>query len=113
MRVGSINKYGCLLSFSVVSKIGGAIFIRENLARRIVTGMAMVPRGEVGLIFAELGRTTKLLNNEIYTTLVVVIADTTLFTPFWLRLFYKNFGQYLDDGEPERDTDVDIEKPKV
>ncbi len=93
-----------LTAMAVVSKMGGAIFIREKLARRIVIGMAMVPRGEVGLIFAELGRTTKLLNNEIYTTLVMVIAYTTLFTPFWLRLFYKNFGQYLDDSESEQDS---------
>ncbi len=90
-----------LTALAVVSKMGGAIFVRENLARRLVIGMAMVPRGEVGLIFAELGRTTKLLNNEIYTTLVIVIAYTTLFTPFWLRLFYKNFGKYLDDKEAE------------
>ncbi|MCP4486275.1 MAG: cation:proton antiporter [Gammaproteobacteria bacterium] len=93
-----------LTVLAVISKMGGAIFIREKLARRIVIGMAMVPRGEVGLIFAELGRTTKLLNNEIYTTLVMVIAYTTLFTPFWLRLFYKNFGKYLDDKEPEQDS---------
>ncbi|MCP3687251.1 MAG: cation:proton antiporter [Gammaproteobacteria bacterium] len=88
-----------LTALAVISKIGGALLIREKLARRIVVGMAMVPRGEVGLIFAELGRTTRLLNNEIYTTLVIVIAYTTLFTPFWLRMFYKNFGKYIDDKE--------------
>ena len=86
-----------LTAIAVVSKMGGAILIRENIARRVVIGMAMVPRGEVGLIFAELGRTTNLLSIEIYTTLVMVIAYTTLFTPFWLRLFYKNFGRYVDD----------------
>lgn len=85
-----------LTALAVVSKMGGAIFIRENIARRVATGLAMVPRGEVGLIFAELGRTTNLLSNEIYTTLVMVIAYTTLFTPFWLRHFYKKFGKYVD-----------------
>ncbi|WP_196141007.1 cation:proton antiporter [Aliikangiella sp. G2MR2-5] len=86
-----------LTAIAIVSKMGGAILIREKFARRVVTGMAMVPRGEVGLIFAELGRTSGLLNNEIYATVVMVIAYTTLFTPFWLRLFYKNFGKYMDD----------------
>lgn len=85
-----------LTALAVVSKMGGAIFIRENIARRVATGLAMVPRGEVGLIFAELGRTSNLLSNEIYTTLVMVIAYTTLFTPFWLRNFYKRFGKYVD-----------------
>ena len=88
-----------LTAVAIVSKMGGAMLIREKLARRIVTGMAMVPRGEVGLIFAELGRTTGLLGIDIYATLVMVIAYTTLFTPFWLRMFYKNFGQYLDAEE--------------
>jgi Kef-type K+ transport system membrane component KefB len=86
-----------LTALAVVTKMGGAIFIRENLACRIATGMAMVPRGEVGLVFAELGRISGLLSNEIHTTVVMVIAYTTLFTPFWLRLFYRKFGHYLDD----------------
>ncbi|NNE63352.1 MAG: cation:proton antiporter, partial [Gammaproteobacteria bacterium] len=67
-----------LTALAVVTKMGGAIFIREKLARRVAIGMAMVPRGEVGLIFAELGRFTGLLNNEIHTTMVMVIAYTTL-----------------------------------
>jgi Kef-type K+ transport system membrane component KefB len=58
--------------------------------------MAMVPRGEVGLIFAELGRSSGLFNNEIYTTLIMVIAYTTLLTPFWLKLFYKRFGDRME-----------------
>jgi len=88
-----------LTAVAIVTKMGGALFIRERIARRIAIGMSMVPRGEVGLIFAELGRTTQLLTNEIYATLVMVIAYTTLFTPFWLRLFYHNFGQYIDEPE--------------
>ena len=90
-----------LTALAVVTKMGGAIFIRESLACRIATGLAMVPRGEVGLVFAELGRITGLLSNEIHTTVVMVIAYTTLFTPFWLRLFYHKFGHYRDDEMPD------------
>jgi len=28
---------------------------------------------------------------------VIVIAYTTLFTPFWLRLFYKHYGHLVED----------------
>lgn len=82
---------------AIVTKFGGAFLIREKFARKLVIGMAMVPRGEVGLVFAELGRSSGLFSNEIYATVIMVIAYTTIFTPFWLRSFYKRFGKYIDD----------------
>ena len=54
--------------------------------------MAMVPRGEVGLIFAELGRAAGIFDGEVYAAMVLVIAYTTLFSPFWIKLFYRLFG---------------------
>ncbi len=85
-----------LAALAITSKIAGALFIRENLARRVAIGLSMVPRGEVGLVFAELGRHTGVFNPEIYATTVIVIAYTTLFTPFWLRLYYRVFGRFVD-----------------
>lgn len=85
-----------LTAIAILSKVGAALLIKEKFLCKIAIGMAMVPRGEVGLIFAELGRTSGIFNNEIYATLVMVIAYTTLFTPFWLRLFYKRYGKALD-----------------
>jgi Kef-type K+ transport system membrane component KefB len=86
-----------LALLAIISKLGGALLIRENIGRKIAIGMAMVPRGEVGLVFAELGRSSGLFNNEIYASVIMVIAYTTIFTPFWLRYFYKRFGKYVDD----------------
>ena len=82
-----------LVVISIVSKFLGAIFIEEPKRVRIAVGMAMVPRGEVGLIFAGLGSTACIFSGEIYTALIVVIAYTTLFTPFWIKLFYKYWGK--------------------
>ncbi|MCP4981258.1 MAG: cation:proton antiporter, partial [Gammaproteobacteria bacterium] len=82
---------------AILSKILAGMLIREKLARRVIIGMSMVPRGEVGLVFAEIGRHTGLFNNEIYATVVIVIAYTTLLTPFWLRLFYKHYGHLVED----------------
>ena len=94
-----------LAAVAILSKIFAGLLIREKLAHRVVVGMAMVPRGEVGLVFAEIGRHTGLFNTEIYTTVVIVIAYTTLFTPFWLRLFYKHYGHLVDDG-PTREQEL-------
>ena len=51
-----------LTLLAIVTKLGAALLIREKFARKIVIGMAMVPRGEVGLVFAELGRSSGLFS---------------------------------------------------
>jgi len=63
---------------AVLGKFVGALFIDESWKMRIMVGLAMVPRGEVGLIFAELGRVSNIFNNEIYAGMVIVIALTTI-----------------------------------
>ena len=73
----------------------GSLFIRESWASRIMIGMAMVPRGEVGLIFAELGRFSGIFNNEIHAGMVIVIVLTTIIPPFTMKWFYKHFSQLL------------------
>ncbi len=60
-----------------------------NLKEKTFLGLAMIPRGEVGLIFAELGRTTNVLNNEIYSILVLVVVVTTLLPPLMMKYFFK------------------------
>lgn len=86
-----------LAAVAIVAKIAGALLVDEPFARRIIIGMSMVPRGEVGLVFAELGRQTGLFNPQIFATVVIVIGYTTLFTPFWMRLFYHRYGHLLED----------------
>jgi len=84
-----------LLLVAVVGKLVGAFMIKESLAKRWVIGIAMIPRGEVGLIFAELGRVGGIFNNEIYAGMVMVIAFTTLFSPLILKWFYGYYGDRL------------------
>lgn len=75
-----------LLAVAIAGKLASGLFLfGERASSRWLIGMAMVPRGEVGLIFAELGRTSGILDNEIYAALIIVIAVTTLFAPFALR----------------------------
>ena len=52
----------------------------------------MTPRGEVGLIFAELGRSEGIFDDATYAGVVLVVAYTTLFSPFWMKLFYRVYG---------------------
>jgi Kef-type K+ transport system membrane component KefB len=86
-----------LAAVAIAAKIAGALVLPESLARRAIIGMSMVPRGEVGLVFAELGRQSGVFSAEIFATVVIVIAYTTLFTPLWLRQFYRRYGHLLED----------------
>jgi len=85
-----------LVIIAICTKFTGALLISEPFSRRFVIGMAMVPRGEVGLIFAGLGAAAGVFTSDVYTALIMVIAYTTLLSPFWIKLYYRNFGKYLD-----------------
>lgn len=84
-----------LFLIAVIAKFSGALLIRESWQRRLLVGLAMVPRGEVGLIFAELGRESGIFNNEVYAGMVIVIVLTTVLSPVTLRWF---FGRCPEDG---------------
>ncbi len=58
---------------------------------RIAVGVGMIPRGEVGLIFAGMGSTLMLAGQPVfssttYSAMVVMVALTTLLTPPLLKL---------------------------
>ncbi len=53
---------------------------------RLAVGLGMIPRGEVGLIFASIGRTLtiggeRVVDDMVYSAVVVMVAVTTLVTP--------------------------------
>ncbi|MFZ0257988.1 MAG: cation:proton antiporter [Gammaproteobacteria bacterium] len=84
-----------LLLVAVIGKVAAGLLVQEAWPVRSAIGIAMVPRGEVGIIFAELGRMSGILANDSYAGLVLVIACTTLLAPFALKGFYGHYGQRL------------------
>ena len=84
-----------LLVAAILGKMVGSLFIKENMASRIMVGMSMVPRGEVGLIFVELGRLSGIFNNEIHAGMVIVIVLTTVIPPFVMKWFYRHYSHLL------------------
>lgn len=85
-----------LLVAAVAGKVVGVYLIRVPWAARWMIGLSMIPRGEVGLIFAELGRVSGIFNNEIYAGMIMVIAVSTLLPPFALQWFYSHYGDRLE-----------------
>jgi len=90
-----------LLAAAIIGKLAGAFLIKEPWAARWMIGMAMIPRGEVGLIFAELGRVSDIFSNDIYASVVMVIALTTLLPPFIMKWFYGRYGDHLQAATHE------------
>jgi len=84
-----------LLVAAIAGKLIGALLVKESWPRRWMIGTAMIPRGEVGLIFAELGRESGIFNNEIYAGMVIVIALTTLLPPFIMKWYYGHHGAQM------------------
>ena len=89
-----------LFVVSVLGKLAGAFVINEPWQARCMIGTAMIPRGEVGLIFAELGRINGVFTNEIYAGMIIVIALTTLIPPFVMKWFYRRFGEAMPVSSP-------------
>jgi len=79
---------GALIAVAFIGKIAAGFFISETRFRQMAIGLSMVPRGEVGLIFAQLGLNQKILDAETYAALLIVIAITTVAPPFLLKAWY-------------------------
>jgi Kef-type K+ transport system membrane component KefB len=91
-----------LTGVAVAGKLAGGFLAGEDWRRAVAIGIAMTPRGEVGLVFAELGRASGILDNDLYTGLIIAIALTTLLAPFALKGFYARHGVALPADESSR-----------
>jgi Kef-type K+ transport system membrane component KefB len=71
---------------AVAGKQVCAFGVLERGADRLAVGLGMIPRGEVGLIFASIGATLRIggervVNDTVFSAVVVMVAITTLLTP--------------------------------
>ena len=61
----------------------------KNKAAGMRVGIGMISRGEVGLIVAGVGLSSGVLTGDVYTTIVLMVAVTTIITPIWLKMDYR------------------------
>jgi Kef-type K+ transport system membrane component KefB len=73
-----------LSALAILGKLASGWGVVRGQASRLVVGVGMAPRGEVGLIFASLGLASGLLGPLQYSVLLLVVLATTLATPIWL-----------------------------
>lgn len=64
--------------------VAGYAVLKKGI-NKLLIGVGMVPRGEVGLIFAGIGLRNEVFDSSAYSALVAVIMLTTFITPFILK----------------------------
>ena len=78
-----------LTAVAVVSKLAAGLAVYQRGVRRWPVAVGMVPRGEVGLIFAGVGLSAGVIGEDLYSALVVVVMMTTFAAPPWLKALYR------------------------
>lgn len=78
------------LAITVVAVIGKIVagLVAGNVNKTIV-GIGMIPRGEVGLIFAVIGKSLNVVSDEVFSVIVIMVIFTTLMTPPLLAFLLK------------------------
>ena len=83
-----------LLAVAIIGKYFSGFSIPWTKVNRSLIGFGMIPRGEVGLIFASYGLTHKLIDKGLYTSVLIMIMMTTFLTPPILKALLKTEGKH-------------------
>jgi Kef-type K+ transport system membrane component KefB len=80
-----IGLASALLAVAIVGKLASIAGMWGAAGDRLLVGIGMIPRGEVGLIFATLGLRQGVFGADVYAALLLVVLVTTVATPPALR----------------------------
>ncbi|MGB3135914.1 MAG: cation:proton antiporter [Nodosilinea sp.] len=80
-----------LVVIAVIGKViaGFAIFGQPGI-NRLAVGVGMIPRGEVGLVFAGVGAASGVLTESLEAAIIVMVIFTTFLAPPLLRVVFKD-----------------------
>nr|WP_312576784.1 cation:proton antiporter [Sedimentibacter sp.] len=92
-NIGSVILPTLVISaVAIVSKILGAgigaKLVRFTAKESLQIGIGMIPRGEVAIITANLGRNAGMINDKIFTAIVIMSIVTSVVTPILLKKAY-------------------------
>ena len=97
---------GVIIIVAIATKLFGcglpAMVFLKNKAQGMRVGIGMISRGEVGLIVAGVGVTAGVLTSEVYSTIVIMVAVTTIITPIWLKMEYRKEQRKEGGGDTSK-----------
>ena len=73
---------GFLIAVAILGKLvtGWAVFGKPSV-NRLAIGVGMIPRGEVGLVFAGIGSASGVLDKPLEAAIIVMVILTTFLAP--------------------------------
>lgn len=74
-----------LLLVAVIGKFAAGYAPWWFKGRKAVVGVGMIPRGEVGLIFAQMGITSAVLDSALFSSVMVMVMGSTFIAPPLLK----------------------------
>lgn len=90
----SVLLVGGILTFiAVIGKVVAGFAVPWTKMSAIAIGIGMIPRGEVGLIFADIGRRGGLLSDEVFSAILIMVMASTFITPPLLKWIFHRQGQ--------------------
>ncbi len=85
----NLSVLGVAAGLTIAAIIGKQICglgVLEKGLDRLTVGVGMIPRGEVGLIFASIGKGLKVIDDATFSAVVIMVIVTTLITPPVLKV---------------------------
>jgi len=76
-----------ITAIAIIGKVASGLV--AGRANKLLVGFGMVPRGEVGLIFATIGKELNVISDELFSIIVTMVILTTLLTPLILSFILK------------------------
>lgn len=100
--------WGLAAALTVVAVLGKQVCsfgVIEKGLNKAAVGLGMIPRGEVGLIFAGVGRSTlfqgePVISDQVFSAIVVMIMFTTMVTPPLLKWSLTRGDKQKDAATP-------------
>lgn len=71
---------------AIAGKMLAGVAAKGSGKEKLLVGVSMVPRGEVGLIFAATGKSLGVLNDELFSVIVIVVIITTFVAPPLIKM---------------------------
>ena len=73
---------------AIIGKVAAGLVAGKGVNKWLI-GWGMVPRGEVGLIFATIGKGLGVVSDQVFSIIVIMVILTTLITPPILSFMLK------------------------